>query len=247
MSWRTRLLSLLRVPHEPAPPHGDEQVRVFRAAPNYLRYRLLRWANVNLGALVGVIIALRFSDVVGLAVDSATRTLFGVRGASAAVLVFEIFAVAVFLVQAVASLVLLRLDFEQRWYLVSDRSIRIREGLVRLHEKTMTLANVQHVSVKQGPLQRLLGIADVEVRSAGGGGGSSEKAGGEKDDLHVAYFRGVDNAEAIRDAVRDRLHAVRDAGLGDPDDDEADVAPSLLDSAQELMLEARRLRTALAG
>ncbi len=62
-----------------------------------------------------------------------------------------------------------RLDVELHWYIVTDRSLRIRTGLVRLQETTMSFANLQQVEVKQGPLQRLLGLADVHVQSAGGG------------------------------------------------------------------------------
>jgi hypothetical protein len=36
--------------------------------------------------------------------------------------------------------------------------------------------------------------------------------------LHLARFRGVDNAEEIRDVVGDRMRYARAAGLGDPDD-----------------------------
>src|SRR5690606_10085493 len=154
-------------------------------APNYLRYRLLRWGLTNAAALTGLLAALKFSFIVRGIMQDAFGAVVGERGVSTAVWLFEGGAVVAVVVQAAAGLLLLRLDIEQRWYLVSNRSIRIREGLVRLHEKTMTLANVQHVSVRQGPLQRLLGIADVEVRTAGGGGGSSDKPGEKKDDLHV--------------------------------------------------------------
>src|SRR5690606_32615242 len=110
------------------------------------------------------------------------------------VVLLETTAVVVFVAQALLSLAMLRLDFEQRWYLVSDRSLRTREGLMELHERTLTFANIQNVSIMQGPLQRLLGIADIEIRTAGGGGGSSTDdrkkthAGG---DLHTAYLRGL--------------------------------------------------------
>src|SRR5690606_27807041 len=114
----------------------------------------------------------------------------------------------------------LRLDFELRWYIVTDRSLRIREGLTTIREQTMTFANIQNISVRQGPLQLLLGIAGVEVRSAGGGGGRKTSGSGEhKRDMHVGLFRGVDNAQALRAAVLDRIRRHRDAGLGDPDDE----------------------------
>jgi uncharacterized membrane protein YdbT with pleckstrin-like domain len=155
--------------------------------------------------------------------------------------------------QALTSLVLLRLDFEQRWYLVSDRSMRIREGLVRMHEKTMTFANVQHVAIRQGPLQRLLGIADLQVRTAGGGGGGEEENQEAKDDLHIAYFRGFADAPRIRDTIRERLRRHADAGLGDPDDVApaltrgADPGAALVQAARALAAEARGLRQQTAA
>ena len=158
--------------------------------------------------------------------------------------VIEFGAVAGFIAQAVGTFVLLRLDFEQRWYIVSDRSLRIREGLVQLREQTVTFANVQHVSIRQNPLQRLLGIAELQVRTAGGKSAEGEQ--GEKaTDLHVARFRGIANPEAVREAIRARLRQHRDAGLGDPDDHAA-ATPYLLAAARELAQEARGLRTALA-
>ena len=74
-------------------------------------------------------------------------------------------------------LALLRLDFELRWYIVSDRACASARGSSRCREKTMTFANIQHIGIRQGPLQRLLGIADVEVRTAGGRRGEGERAG----------------------------------------------------------------------
>ena len=112
---------------------------------------------------------------------------------------------------------------------------------VRLHEKTMTFANVQHVGIRQGPLQRLLGIADLEVRTAGGQA-SGEGEESTHSDLHVAYFRGIGNADRVRDAIRERLAKHKDAGLGDPDD-EVHAHPGVLDAANTLASEARALRT----
>jgi len=254
MSLRSKLLDFLRVPHEPSAPQGDQDLQVFRAAPNFYWYRFVGWFLRTAVGAVGVWIALGFAAGFAAVVHQAMPdyvTILGIR-ISEGVVVFglgllEFGAVAGFLMHAVSSLVLLRLDYEQRWYLVSDRSLRIREGLVKLHEKTMTFANVQHVSIRQGPLQRLLRIADLEVRTAGGqAGGEGEETRGT--DLHVAYFRGIDNAEAVRDAIRERLRAHRDAGLGDPDDSRLHHEPDvpLLAAARALADEARGLRVDLA-
>jgi uncharacterized membrane protein YdbT with pleckstrin-like domain len=119
----------------------------------------------------------------------------------------------------------------------------------------LTFANVQEVSIRQGPIERLFGIANLRVRTAGGGGRinphepqSEEKSG------HIGYFRGVDNAPAIRDLILDRLKRLRDAGLGDPDQPQTEIAgaeaapsPGIADAARELLSEARALRQAVGS
>jgi uncharacterized membrane protein YdbT with pleckstrin-like domain len=144
---------------------------------------------------------------------------------------------------------------------VTDRSLRIRTGVWSIQESTMSFANLQQVEVTQGPLQRLLGLADVKVQSAGG---SDNPHGKPQDDLHTGHFHGVDNAHEIRDLIQDRLRRFRESGLGDPEEvrqaalaaaapqhaavvtpasaaDDADV----LAAARELTAEAKALRVAL--
>ncbi len=141
-----------------------------------------------------------------------------------------------------------RLDYELRWYVVTDRSLRIRTGLLTLQEMTMSFANLQQVVVAQGPVQRLLGVADVRVQSAGGGGGDEhERKSG--DSLHSGVFRGVDNAEQIRDLILERLRQFRETGLGDPDDHKTEASSgdsATLSAARTLLAEARALRHAMA-
>jgi membrane protein YdbS with pleckstrin-like domain len=236
MTIGQRILRFLRVPPAPSAPAGDADVAIFRAAPKYLYYRILRWVMSNFGALVGLIIGLRFVSL--MPSEGAVGLVFWG---------LEAFAIAGFVLQAVARLLLLRIDIDQRWYLVSDRSLRIREGIVNMKEKTMTFANIQNVRIEQGPLQRMFGIADVQVRTAGGGGGGSgskEEDHSASKDMHIGYFRGVDNAAMIRDVIRDRLRRHTDTGLGDPDD--AYVQPdSLMEAARALALEAGALRKAV--
>jgi len=167
--------------------------------------------------------------------------------------IFELGGVLLFLAQLPVSFAAVRLEFELHWYIVTDRSLRIRTGLVRLQESTMSFANLQQVEVEQGPLQRLLGLADLRVQSAGGGG--TQKPGQEHDSLHTGIFHSVNNATEIRDLILERLRQFRQAGLGDPDDHnhaapttdpEAAASPGdALAAAHELLAEARALRAAL--
>lgn len=241
-----RLLDLLRVPPEPQVPVEARDVRVFRAAPAYFRYRVATWALTQLFALIGLVTGYIF-------VSAEIGDLEGL--ANLAVKLFEIVAWAAFGGQALFSLAVLRLDFDMRWYILSDRSLRIREGVVTVREKTMTFANIQNISIRQNPIQRIFGIYDVEVRSAGGGAGDPQGSGVSKgDSAHLAHFHGVDNPEEIRTAIRERIRLHRDSGLGDPDE-AAQLVPAepvagdgthaALEAARELRYEMRLLRHAL--
>jgi membrane protein YdbS with pleckstrin-like domain len=242
---KSTLLWLLKVPPEPHDPMGDvHSLRVFRAAPGYLHYITIGWLITQLAILVSGSLIL----VPLLVASSASRI------ASIVVSLLAVLAALIFLAQAALSFFSLRLNYEMRWYKVTDRSLRIRAGVWNVHEMTMTFANVQNITVSQGPLERLFGISDVKVDTAGGGGGGSgSHAKAEGPNLHVATFRGVDNPEEIRDLMLQRLRRLRDAGLGDLDDapavkGDAAYAPSL-GAGETLTLlaafrdEARALRT----
>jgi len=146
------------------------------------------------------------------------------------------------------ALALVRLDFEKRWYLVTDRSLRVREGVVNVREMTITFANIQNISISQGPIQRLIGIADLRVDTAGGGPSRGDKKeGGES--LHTVRFRGVDNANEIRELITERLRGLKDSGLGDRDEMLASrqgaissTEPAVISALRELAAEAAALR-----
>jgi uncharacterized membrane protein YdbT with pleckstrin-like domain len=239
MTWRGLVLAVMRVPHEPEPPPGSPP-KVFRAARNYLKLRIVYWALMQV-VLIGTPLVLTAA--------AAAITMKGEpRGAVIFVHVLEVLAWVIYLTQLLFAWVVLRLNYELRWYMLSDRAIRIREGIAVVREKTMALANVQNIAIRQGPLQRLLGIADVEVKTAGGGdsgGGAHGKGKRAGEPMHVAYFRGVDNAEEIRDLVREGVRRQKGAGLGDPDEDRRDHGVASHDekaAAGELLREARKLR-----
>lgn len=238
---RTRLLQWLRVPPEPTPPPGSaESIRVFRAAPNFYHWTLVRWGGLQIGAALLLVSGLGFTTVV-MRNPKVPRWLVPAVG------VIEAASVAAFLLQIPVSLLKQRLDYEMRWYLVTDRSLRIREGIWRVEELTMTFANVQQINVERGPLQKLLGIADVAVASAGGGGGGEH---GERASAHShrAYFRGVGDAASIRDLIIERLRQYRGTGLGDHDETvtaAGSVPRNALDPARRLLEETRKLRESL--
>ncbi len=277
---RHRVLRLLRVPAEPDPPFGaPTSVRVFRASRKLFQLRLVGWSVTQFLALAAIIFwmtvvlateheaqkahqearqqrraqrplkpgkhrsfAQAFEDVAGRVPMWIFLPIWIVKGLS----------LVVYLGQIAVTYTAIRLDYEMRWYMVTDRSLRIRSGLWKVEEMTMSFANLQQVTVSQGPLQRFFGIADLRVQSAGGGGGG-DPHGQQGPNMHTGIFRGVDNAPEIRDLILERLRQFRETGLGDPDEirqrpfpavQSAD--PDTLTSARQLLEEARRLKLALA-
>lgn len=245
---RRLLYKFLRIPAEPEPPAGShDSVQVFRAAKNFYYVLLAKWALRQVSLLVGVLFSLsilyRWSEQWNPTVVLVVSVL-------------EWIGIAGYVLQIPFSLAMVRLDYELRWYIVTDRSLRIRSGIWDIREMTMTCANIQHASVSQGPLQRALGISDVLVRTAGGGSGIEQanphqKGGGEM--MHAAYFHGVDNAGEIKEIIQERMRKFQDSGLGDPDeladadkDELSDAGPSeLVFAAREFAVETALFRERL--
>jgi len=138
-----------------------------------------------------------------------------------------------------------RLNYDMRWYVITDRSLLIREGVWIVREITLTFANAQNVRITQGPLQRYFGFSNVEVDTAGGGGGHKES---QSTSPHRAVLRGLDQAAQVRDLVLEQLRKHRTTGLGDPDDHVAGShLPMDPGTLLEIWDEARKLREALAS
>jgi membrane protein YdbS with pleckstrin-like domain len=244
-SFRQFCERLLRIPYDPAPPPGDHvSTRIFLAAPNYYKYLLCLWGIRAAAGFLIVIVAI----VVPFSVMAFT---FNKQGKSWAILLWLIPVVimALNIVSSVFLLAVLRLNFEKRWYVVTDRSLRIREGVTTVREMTVNFANIQNISISQGPLQRALQIADLRVDTAGGGGGSSQ--GKERsENLHTAWFRGINNANEVRELIQQRLRRLKDSGLGDHEENvpsaKFEFSAAMLAAIREVRVEAAALRQAVS-
>ncbi len=246
------LARLLRVPPEPAPPMGSPgTLRVFRAAPSYVKYRMVGW-------LIGHMMTFFFFVMGPMVVALALAVADDVEPVAAGLaLVMAGCAVAFWLFLVGMGYLTVRVDRDLRWYMVTDRSLRIREGVWFVREMTMTFANIQNVSVSQGPLQRMFGLADLVVQTAGGGGVPQQGAAAAS--MHMGRFRGIADAQGVRDFVLARMKAAGGAGLGDADQAalaSPTVAPAVpaaplggddavLAALRDLAAEAARLRGAM--
>lgn len=222
----------LRVPPYPHPPEGSpESIQVFHPGRNYYTFCLLMWFLSNFLILMGLLVA-HFLVLKSFASEQewAKITWRSV----------EVLAAIAFTTSVVFSCLSQRLNYALCWYIVTDRSLRIRTGVLNVQELTMTFSNIQEIRITAGPLQKLLNIADLEVQSAGGG---SEKGGGG----HVGRFIGVSNANAIRDLMVERLRQYRDSGLGEPAPYHGPASDNAVDAARDVLAEARALRAQLAS
>mgnify|MGYP002622921604 CR=1 FL=1 len=196
-----------RVPTEPPtlPAAPGESMSTFRPDPAWLRYLKLKfWV----GAAVAVFVVLLNSLAVTVAEPWVGLLL----------LIAELLFVVG---PAVAAFVALHLRYDTTWYVMTDRSLRIRRGIWIIHETTITYENMQNVTVNQGPLQRYFGIADVMVQTAGGGGAvQAQQHGGAAVGAHTGLIEGVTDAPRIRDLLVSRMRRSRSSGLGDEHDEQ---------------------------
>lgn len=196
------LVRWFRVPPDPPtlPVLPQERLEVFHPAPGYLSLlKFIFW------------VVLTIADGLAIAIWVGITVALPILGA----LLFP-FLVMFVILPDVLAYIGIHLRYDTTWYVVSNRSLRLRRGIWIIHETTITFENIQNVVVQQGPLQRWFGIADVLIQTAGGGTGASSHgqtpawAGS-----HLGLFEGVANAHEIRDLIWHRVRATRSAGLND--------------------------------
>ena len=195
------LVRWMRVPEDPPtlPARPGQLHRSFQPAREFLGYMKFNfWLVVTIfgGALLIVWLILLFkAPAWGIAL---TVPIWGI-----------------IFVPAMLAYIAIHLRYDTMWYVITDRSMRIRRGLWSIHEVTITFENVQTVKVTQGPLQRWFGIGNVEVRTAGGGMVPTGNGGQIEGSGHHGVIEGVTDAGAIRDLILAQLKESKTTGLGD--------------------------------
>lgn len=205
--WKV-VVDWFRVPDQPPdlPVRNGEYIARFQPADGFLKYlNFLFWCVIGItdipltmGWVAGTI-ALCVADLWWVAAIIAP------------------FAILIIVGPDIIAYVAFHLRYDTTWYVMTDRSLRIRRGIWIIHETTITFENVQNVKVQQGPVQRHFGIANLIVETAGGGSGGPHGKGGGGTGGHVGIIEGVANAQELRDRILVRLRASKSAGLGDDD------------------------------
>ncbi|WP_426266496.1 PH domain-containing protein [Sphingomonas sp. LHG3443-2] len=137
-------------------------------------------------------------------------------------------ALMIFAVIAVVTLGGLFLTWRRFSFRVGSDAIRIDSGILHRNQRTIPFDRVADVSIEQGPVQRVFGIARVTLETGGSGAGSEE---GVLDGI------ALDRAEALREHVRTMRLGVHAA--------EAPVAAEVTAEAKSPPLFAMDLRRVL--
>lgn len=232
-----RLVGWLKVPAEPPtlPVRPGERLESFRPSEGFLRY-VKFWFWI---ALVPMDVLIVVGWIVLLIANWE--------------LAMWLLAPALFIaiVPDIVAYVIVHLRYDTTWYVMTDRSLRIRTGILGIRETTITFENVQNVKVEQGPLQRHYGISTVVVETAGGGSGGAPGKGGPSHPLNQGRLDGLANGEAIRELIMSKVRASTSAGLGDerPGSEQSHkprpaLGPAHMNALRSLRDEARSLRSA---
>ena len=226
-TWQI-LSNWFRVPQTPPtlPTEPGEEPDAFKPAIGFLKYlKLWFWIGlfiIDIAILIGWLVLTIAVPVAGI--------------------LLAIPALALMVLPDIVAYVAVHLKYDTTWYVMSDRSLRIRRGIWIIHEMTFTFENVQNVKVVQGPLQRYFGIADLIVETAGSGGGQDQSQAA----LNQGRVEGVADAWALRDRIMVKLKATKSAGLGDDRyDDESSPTPSPTAWSSEQLQVLRAIRNEL--
>ena len=195
--WAT-LTRLFRLPEQPPELVGadDRDTRSFRPAEGFLRYLKFQFWLILLLVDIGLVVLL-------IAIIASANWLVSV--------VLTPLILLLIVLPDIFAYLALHLRYDTTWYVLSDRSLRIRRGIWIIRETTITYENIQNVTVSQGPLQRYFGISDVRVETAGGGGESHGSSMGS----HQGLLEGVDCAEQIRQQILLKWNQSKSSGLGE--------------------------------
>src|SRR5437868_2162165 len=124
-----------RVPAEPPtlPFHDADSVEAFRPADAYLRYLKFQfWLALTL--FDGLLILLWLGLLIGVPIV-------------AVILALPVLALVV--LPDIIAYIAIHLRYDTTWFVLTDRSLRIRRGIWTIRETTITFENIQNVTVNQ--------------------------------------------------------------------------------------------------
>lgn len=246
---RQALSALQTAMQPPTPIRGAEALQLLRPSRRAHLWHWAKWAGAQLSALTGLILVLSAFDLTEWLPRNLQFVRFFTRWDDYSDYlppewqwVGLTLTLGGFLTQFGLTLITVWLEWRTIAYLVTDQGVQLRHGLWTVNETSLRFANIQQVVFKQGLIQRLLGLADVVVSTAG-----QRASGDDEDDQRKkrGLLRDLDAAQArsLIDAIRERLPLASGAP---PEPTPTLPGPTAtLAAAQQLLGEAQALRAAV--
>ncbi len=180
---------------------GPDEV-VFSSPPNHRPSLPKRRTFASFRPSLGYLHYLRFFFWIVLVAIDVLLTIAGWRSPSLHLgrILITPRALAIIVLPDIVAYIALHLRYDTMWYVLTDRSLRIRRGIWKIHETTITFENIQNIRLSQGPLQRYFGFANLVVETAGGGSSHGHE-GASMAGAHVGMMEGLDNAIEVRNMI----------------------------------------------
>lgn len=217
------LTSYFKLPKEPPnlPSLEGEQIEYLHPSEAYLRYR-----KFEFWVLLTIVDVCLTAVWIGIYVVSPWISL-----------VITPLALAIIILPDIFAYIAIHLNYDTTWYVLSDRSMRLRRGVWNLHETTITFENIQNINIQQGPLQRFFGFSNLVVQTAGGGGAPQGAS-----TMHMGLLVGLSNAQEVRERILARCGKQAGSGLGE--ESPAEIQKQLLSGqvvSHHLLMDHRNL------
>lgn len=72
------------------------------------------------------------------------------------------------ILQLLNTLVYPKFEYKQWWYEITEDRIIYNEGIWFRNLTIIPIVRVQHINITEGPINRIYGLADLEINTAGG-------------------------------------------------------------------------------
>ncbi len=122
----------------------------------------------------------------------------------------------------ITSFLLVKLGYDIRGYVLREKDIIHRKGVLFKSTTTIPFNRVQHCEISQGPIQRLFNLHTLEIFTAGGG----------KSDLAIPGLEG-DTAQQIKEFIVKKT-AIAEEETELPEDQTTDLSPIITDEESSI-------------
>jgi len=152
----------------------------------------------------GVFIAFQGAAVLGIIINNTIKSAGNFWTTS-----FLSWFIFIFIISVVVAYIIARLTYHFYRYELTEDGYRAERGIIWKKYITIPYSRIQNVDIYRGILDRLLGLSDLQIHTAGYGAAGASRLGSE------GRLPGLsrEDAEALRDELISRVRQSKNQGL----------------------------------